>query len=166
MRWKACHDGESLYLGLVCPDATDRPEASGLRGYARVELEAERLRPPIILYAGPGWVHGQKQDDPLHHLPAAAPPWQAAHHVDAQGWSCALRLPIDWLRSGLRHRLAPLRLDVLRILPSPNPADNEIVNWLPRVQMEVSWVARQPVQGRLCWGTRNPATDFGWVTLS
>ncbi len=158
-RWKAGHDGRNLYVGIVCaePDMarlrmTD--DGNGHMPYpwwdndcAGVMLEPRRLWPCQTLLAnarGGRWQRWKSPD---------GEPWQAAAWRGKQEWSLILRIPLNFLRErDLARR--PLRLDVIRAVPSAEMNQERMIRWRPF----------HPWLSRLALRTDNPG-DLGWMVL-
>ncbi len=151
IRWKACRDHASLYLGVMCtPGIGADPENPFGGNSVQILVEPRRTLPRIIFHSGPGWTSCQKDDG---YIQQTDNPWRAVHNVTATAWSFVLRIPIRWLRPEARGKWSPMRVNIMRSMPVPGKEGTAIC----------SWAERTPVKGRLDWDTLNPATDFGWL---
>jgi hypothetical protein len=151
--WKACHDRNALYIGMLCKPGTGEADpASAFKGNGlQVFVEPERTQPRIIFFIGPNGHARCVKDD--NYIPRKDDPWRACSAVGEHGWSAVLRVPFKWLGLDDRKKRKPIRINVVRTLPVPGKAG----------QTSCSWAKREPAQGRLVWGFHNPATDFGWL---
>jgi hypothetical protein len=186
--WRAVHDGESLHLLVRCwespceaagadggphrpspnenrpTDPTPPAEASRdevpadprllyAGNQLQVIIEPVRTQPRLIFRVAPDGACRCVHDD--GYLPHGPEPWSCRTQVDADGWTSALSIPLAWLRPRASDRRRPLRINVVRSMP-PLGAEGPA---------HCSWARQEPVQGRLVWGTLNPAADFGWLVL-
>ncbi len=170
-RWRAALDDDAVYLQIqsrasdaAIASAAKAPSpssASGVDGtidafageQLQVLLEPVRTQPRLILSLGPGGTARCVHDD--GYIPQPAEPWESRSVVEDGCWTILLRLPLEWLRAARQRRWQPLRLNVVRSMPIPGQDGTAHCSWAPQ----------QPVQGRLVWGTLNPATDYGWLVL-
>ncbi len=147
--WRAVHTAEALYLGIVCRPAEGQTAAEAAAGEGlQVYIEPQRTQPRRIIHLSPGGQGRCQMDD--GYLPEQNAAWAAATQIGPHGWSAVVRLPFDWL--GMTARQDRLRVNVVRSAPIGEPGS-----------ASVSWTERQPIRGRLVWGTVNPATDYGWL---
>jgi len=147
--WKAVHDRRSLHLLVRC-----RPGEKGPRDFSgsgiEVFIEPRRTLPRIVFSVKPDGSARCIRDD--GYLPRSGDPWRVSSCVEGGCWSVRLSIPFDWSGSAARAgSRRPVRFNVVWNAP-PEGEDGTV---------SCSWTDRKPVQGRLVWGTLNPAADFG-----
>ncbi len=155
-RWRATHDGHSVRFVVECwSEAAGAGQGTGdwAGESLQVAIEPVRTQPRLLFGLSPAGTCTCTHDD--GYIPRGAAPWRAVVRCQTSCWRGELTVPLAWLRPRLADRWRPLRVNVVRTMPVAGAEGVALC----------SWAAQRPVQGRLVWGTLNPATDFGWLVL-
>lgn len=144
--WKACHDRKALYLAIDCRGAP----GPGGEDMVRVLIEPRRLWPnQHYEVASDGIRRGIRYPKPEDRHWRA---WRAVTRRYPSGWSATLRIPWVCLHRNRSSR-RPIRIDIERIVNGPAGAITQ------------RWMERHSLEGRLVFGTANPA-DLGWLIFA
>jgi hypothetical protein len=143
--WKACLDGDALYLAVRCTRPTAAEAEAPLGESVRFLIEPRRLWPAQWYQVSADGALACSEGYALQ--PAE---WTAVTRRTVEGWSVTARIPLARLRAEVPAE-RPWRLDLER---------NAV---LPEGASQHTWVERHPFEtNRLCYGTANSA-DFGWL---
>ena len=150
--WRACHDGQALYLGVHCSGAGAPAPAGGPGRDPFVDEAVALLIEPRRLWPNQRYEVSPGGEQRCVKYPAPDDRrWSVTVKRRDDGWSLTARIPFACLRDDPELE-RPLRLDV---------------EWRRRQGDTVvtrSWMARHPLPNRLVFGPANPA-DLGWLVL-
>jgi hypothetical protein len=143
--WRVARDDERLFIYVSCPlTAGDTPPLLlGEGEHIDVAIEPRRLWPTHRFMVDPfGRTH--------HGNKSVAPDtrWTASVAVDGRRWETRLSIPFVCLKRDGFDGL-PMRINVDHVVPGV---------------ARTSWIERQPLRSRLCFGEDNPR-DYGWLVF-
>jgi hypothetical protein len=145
--WKACLDGDALYLAVRCTRPTAAEAEAPLGESVRFLIEPRRLWPAQWYQVSADGALACSEGYALQPVE-----WTAVTLRTAEGWSLTARIPLARLRAEVPAE-RPWRLDLER---------NAL---LAEGAIQHTWVERHPFEtNRLCYGTANSA-DFGWLIV-
>ena len=153
--WKAVANQDALHIAILCGPGANATSTTAFKGNSlQLFIEPERTRPRVLFHINPDGSARCVKDD--GYIPRDDDPWRVSSHVDKNGWSTVLEIPLPWLRPDSDALFRPLRINLVRAMPIPGKGGTALC----------SWARQEPVKGRLVWGTLNPATDFGWLRFA